>query len=179
MDKFVRPILSLALLPVLASGQTAAQECPDAKKVKALCMYIDSRTPAEVSDSVRYKYQRQVLNAACVTPEDSEAVKEQKIQSMWKQFEDRLVCNNLQFDVSNGNIIKFAASSLFDPFIYDVIKWKVELNRVDATDGRTVLDYLKYRIDQQQNGGPVKEQFEIYYRALREAGAKHKSELPD
>lgn len=165
------------MMAVPSLAQTGGAACPDPKKVKFLCLYIDSRTPAEATDTVRYKYQRQVLDAACVTAEDSDEARLRKIQSMWKQFEDRLVCNNLQFDVANGNVIKFAASSLFDSFIYDVIDWKVDLNRVDSTDGRTVLDYLRYKIDRQQNGGPVREQFEVYYRALRKAGARHRAEL--
>lgn len=48
---------------------------------------------------------------------------------------------------------------------------------MDGADGRTILDYLQYRIET-QSPSPVRDQFQIYYNALKRAGAKHRSELP-
>lgn len=95
---------------------------------------------------------------------------------MWKRFENKeLICNNLQFDVSNGSAIKYAVAKLIDPLIRDVIRWKIDLNKVDETDQRTVLDYVRYRADRATGGAT--ENPRHYYETLREAGAKHRHEL--
>lgn len=98
---------------------------------------------------------------------------------MWERFEEKglLVCNNLQFDVANGRLLKFAASSLFEPFIYFAADLKLGLTRVDETDGRTILDYLKDR-SQRAGDSVVARHCQVYYDVLRKAGAKHRSELP-
>ncbi len=118
------------------------------------------------------------MEAACVDSEnDSVEVRNEKIGRMWKAFENKeLVCNSLQFDVPNGNIIKYAAMMNFDTFIRDVIRWNVNLNKVDAFDGRTLLDYLSFHIERTK-GGEIEKKLKYYYGILRKAGAKHKSEL--
>ena len=124
-----------------------------------------------------YKYQRKFLEAACVdVNKDSEAVIAQKISKVWKENESTLICNNTKFDVGNGNIIKFAVNLKFDSFITDMTYWKVNLNKVDETDGRTVLDYIKDQIE--SNKGLVSEHvLQGYYNQLKKAGAKHRVEL--
>ena len=91
-------------------------------------------------------------------------------------FEDRLYCNNLQFDVGNGSVLKFGVATKFGNFISDVITWGVNLNKVDETDERTLLDYVRWQMEENQ-GNPIAERMRLYYRALRKAGAKHRSEL--
>lgn len=162
-----------------AVKKTATEEpasaCPNPKKVKNLCMFIDGRT-VDSDNKFKFKYQKQIQEASCVTDSDNKETKNKKIQAMWAKFENQLICNNLQFDVPNGNVIKYAANSLFDEFIYDVSLWKVNLNKVDETDGRTVLDYLKYKIELKK-GTPLAEKLQHYYKVLKDAGAKHKNEL--
>lgn len=153
-------------------------KCPNEKKLKNICLTIEGRTK-HPSPEKHYKhlYQKKLLDAACVNldKDNSEEVS-RKVSTMWNQLENKLTCNNVAFDVPNGSIIKYAVTSKFDAFIYDVIEWKVNLNRVDKQDGRTVLDYVKYQWDLNKKN-PVGEQMEVYYKALKRAGAKHKSEL--
>lgn len=122
-------------------------------------------------------YQRKLFEAACVNlEEDSEKVIARKISSVMLEYEDMLICNNLQFDVSNGNIIKYAVVINFDVFINDMASWGVNFNKVDATDDRTVLDYVQAKIE--RNKGLATEQiFKNYYEIIRKAGGKHKWEL--
>ena len=152
--------------------------CPNPKKLRGMCMLIDSqdRDPNPQGHFV-YKYQRKFLEAACVdVNKDSEAVIAQKISKVWKENESTLICNNTKFDVGNGNIIKFAVNLKFDSFITDMTYWKVNLNKVDETDGRTVLDYIKVQIE--RNKGLVSEPvLQGYYNQLKKAGAKHRVEL--
>lgn len=162
---------------LLKAVKTSAEEtCPNPKKIRHICMFIDGRSvDTEPNTPYRFRYQRYIHEAACVKPGDKEEVRLKKIQNMWTTFESQLICNNVQFDVPNGSVIKYAVSSQFDEFIWDIIYWKVNLNKVDQTDGKTVLDYLKGEIDRRREDST--ERLKAYYEMLREAGAKHKSEL--
>eukprot|EP01034_Spumella_vulgaris_P002641 gene2641-3425_t len=53
-----------------------------------------------------------------------------------------LVCNMTNFNPRNGSILNLAVARQADDFIGDaVVNWKVDLNQIDAIDGKTVLDY--------------------------------------
>lgn len=152
--------------------------CLDSKKLENICLYIDGRVkdPQPLGDYV-YVYQRRIFEAAGVDViKDSEEVIAQKIRFMWESCWNKLTCLSVQFDASGTSIIKFAISSKFDDFIYDVIDWKVNLNRVDEVDKRTVLDYVQYQL-QKHSGTSIESKYRHYYKIFREAGAKHKSEL--
>lgn len=159
-------------------NQTAKNEtCPNAEKLYMICSSVGGIEPDDEGGEYKYYYQRQIFEASCTNLKESDEIRNSKISAMWKKFENKeLICNNLQFDIANGNIIKYAASRLIDPFIRDVIRWKVNLNKVDQTDGRTPLDYIKVHMER-ANGGPVANKLQYYYDILRQAGAKHKSEF--
>lgn len=152
------------------------QTCPDAEKLSLLCLDINEHRREPEGSKYVYAYRRKIFEAACVDLKDKEDVRRKKIQDMWKKLESKLICNNSQFDVINGSIIKYAASSMYDQFLDDVIYWGVDLNKVDETDGRTVLDYLRDTI-KRYRGMSTGKILQDYYDMLREAGAKHKSEL--
>ena len=152
--------------------------CPNPKKLRGMCMLLSSQEKDAIPQGrFNYKYQRKFLEAACVdVNKDSEEVIAQKISKVWKENEDTLICNNTKFDVNNGNIIKFAANIKFDNFITDMALWKVNLNKVDKTDGRTVLDYIKDQIERNK-GLATEPVLQGYYNQLKKAGAKHRVEL--
>lgn len=150
-------------------------ECPNRAKFDGLCMFISGRTK-DSSGRNDYLYQTRILDGACVKSSDSEKVKNEKIQKAWKTFEPDLNCTSIRFDVTNGHLLKFAVANRFDEFLEDAIFWKVNLNRIDASDNRTLLDYVKFHIERNK-GNSVGEKLKIYYKMLQEAGAKHKSEL--
>jgi hypothetical protein len=161
-------------LPCLA--QQKAPTCQNGDKLPNICMAIGT---ASTDNTARYQftYQRIISDAACVTPEDSEEEAGRKIREMWTQYEDKLICNNTRFDVQNGSMLKFAASARFEDFLFDAsMIWKVNLNRVDPSDGRTVLDYVQKEIERNR-GTSIESKLESYYDMLRTAGAKHRSEL--
>lgn len=131
----------------------------------------------DAASQFKYLYQRKFAEAACVDlDKDDKNAANQKIQKMWVAFEDRLICNSLQFDIQNGSIVKFAINQYFEAFLDDVIEWKVNLNRIDAHDGMTVLDYVQAKIERNR-GNQTEKIFKAYYERLRKSGAKHKSEL--
>ena len=152
--------------------------CPNPKKLRGLCMFVSGKEEdPNPQGRFVWKYQRKLLEAACADPaKDSEEVIGRKISKLWKENESTLICNNTKFDVANGNILKFAVNLKFDEFLIDVTRWKVNLNKVDETDGRTLLDYVQTQI-QSNEGLATEPVLKRYYQMLRDAGAKHKSEL--
>jgi hypothetical protein len=169
-----------ALSSIVAVGRAVeggAGGCPNRKKLKSLCLMIGNKISDFEGGPNKYMYQTKFLEAACVDiKKDSEAVKYEKIQKAWIASENDIKCNSTRFDVRDGNILKFAVSNDFDDFITDVINWKVNLNRVDPTDGNTVLDYIKKHMEINK-GNSLGQKYQIYYERLKKAGAKHKSEL--
>lgn len=164
------------VLALLASG-VIAQTCPDPAKLRNICMAVSERMPAkDPAAKHRYRYRTQIQDAACVTPADSPAATRAKVDAMWRQNQSRLVCNSLQFDMQNGSIIKFAANSYFDAFLDDAVELGVPLSLVDASDGKTVLDYVQDKIERNRANQTAKI-FQAYYDRLRRAGARHRSEL--
>lgn len=157
---------------------TTTQSCPDGRKLRNFCMYVDGKQEdLEPLDGYNFVYQRKLLEAACVdVTKDSEQIVAEKMRKMWKQFENQLVCNSLRFDVQNGSVVKYASIIMFDAFIRDLARWKVDLNRVDASDGMTALDYVKVNMEKTQ-GTETHRKLSFYYDLLRKAGAKHRSEL--
>lgn len=152
--------------------------CPNPKKLRGLCMFVDSKEKdPNPQGRFVWKYQRKLLEAACADPaKDSEEEIGRKILNMWKENEATLICNNTKFDVANGNILKFAVNLKFDEFLIDAAHWKVNLNKVDEMDGRTLLDYVQAQIER-NNGLPAQPTLKQYYAMLKKAGAKHRAEL--
>ncbi|MCM2348398.1 MAG: hypothetical protein NDI69_00165 [Bacteriovoracaceae bacterium] len=141
-----------------------------------MCLYIGllEKDP-NPTKNIKYKFQRLVLEGACVDQEkDSQEVVNKKVAAMWKEHEKILYCNALTFEVMNGNAIKFAVQYTFDDYIEQVAEWKIDLNHVDQSDGRTLLDYVQKKIDESE---ALRGRMQRYYDILRKAGAKHKSEL--
>lgn len=174
----IEPIMAVATAATAATSDT--NECPNRKKLRHMCMMVFDRTLNEDPESenqVKYMYQQRLLAAGCVDlAKDSEQVRAQKIQNAWKMYEEDLKCNSVTFDVKDGHILKFAIADKFDEFIDDVIKYRLNLNKVDASDGMTVLDYVKHHINRTK-GTAIEGKYQSYYNKLKQAGAKHKSEL--
>lgn len=155
----------------------AAQEsaCPNPGRMKGLCGMVSNRVK-DSTGKATYMYQARMMEAACVLATDSAEEKKRKMRVAWTLYEDQLLCSGAQFDLTKGNILKWGVSYQFEDFIKEVIDLKVNLNRVDAADGRTLLDYIKYHWDRNK-GNAMEMYYEDYYERFRKAGAKHKSEL--
>lgn len=172
------PLVRFAVLACFFAAPpfAAASECPAPGKLPAVCMAI-SNAQKDTSGQYEFHYQKLVYEAACVEPSDSEEVRNAKVRRMWRANEDQLVCESLRFDVQQGNILKYAASVRFEDFLFDAsMIWKVDLNRIDPSDGRTVLDYVQKEIDRNK-GLSIESKLRSYYDMLRSSGAKHRNEL--
>jgi len=142
-------------------------------------MFVGSRTedPNPLSKRYTYMYQRRIFEAAGVdVNKDSEDEIARKVSGVWELYEDKAICNNLAFDVKDGSVLKYGVATKFDAFIYDIIKWKINLNKVDASDNRTLLDYIQFQIWRTE-GTSIERKLQGYMKQLRAAGAKFRSEL--
>lgn len=166
------------VLPAANTAASVSGVCPNPKKLRGLCMFVDSKEKdPNPQGRFVWKYQRKLLEAACADPaKDSEEEIGRKIAKLWKDNEATLICNNTKFDVPNGSVLKFAVNLKFDEFLIDATHWKVNLNKVDEMDGRTLLDYIRAQIERNK-GLPAEPTLKQYYTMLKKAGAKHKSEL--
>lgn len=151
--------------------------CHKPEKLKGLCTLITGRNldPNPIG-FFKYLYQRRILEAACATDVTDEVKQAELVQRMFATEIESLTCTNGQFDVIDGNIIKYAISAKFDEFLDDMILWKVNLNTVDKADKRTVLDYVKYSMKRNE-GNALENKLQSYHQQLRDAGAKYASEL--
>ena len=155
-----------------------AKGCPAPEKLIGLCGAVENiRNDPSDRDPFEYTYERIVAEAACADPtrEPPDLVRE-KIKAMWSRYESELTCNT--FDVTNGNVLKLAVNVDEWQFLDDAMKkWGVNLNRIDPSDGRTVLDYIDYRKTLYE-GSDIGIMLDAYHRKLVKYGAKHASELP-
>lgn len=148
----------------------ADDECPNARPLRGICEHVI--TPDLVDNELSYV--TRFKKAGCVKPDDSEEVANRKIREAWSKFEDRLVCDTIAFSLVGGNILKAATVSRNEVFYKTVIKWGVNLNRVDPVDGKTVLDFIQDKI---KTNPPNLDFYQSYYKLLKHYGAKHRSEL--
>ena len=100
-----------------------------------------------------------------------------KIQDFWKRRGPSLTCNLIGFTVRDGSILKLAVEKNSRAFLNDAVRrWKVDLNQVDASDGRTLLDYVGDEREKAR-GTSNEAVMQRYYEMLRREGARHRHEL--
>ena len=161
-----------------ATPAPAEAGCANETARRGICAAVSNRDQTETEpQKYPYRYQRKIFEASCVDMyRDSDEEIARKVSAMWAKNADKLTCTDTSFDVEKGSIIKYAVNAKFENFIYDVISWKVDLNRIDESDNRTVLDYIQDQI-RSYKGLPTERDLRIYYELFRKAGAKHRSEL--
>lgn len=158
-----------------------AEDIAAAKHLRNVQLFISGVNEARPDPSHNFRYEWQVRFARAAqaegeidTPEEIE-----RLRRIWHRFDERGLFDvvSLQFDVQNGSLLKYAAIRLHDAFVQFAAEYQLGLNRIDEADGRTVLDYLEYHI-KRSKGSATAEQLGVYYERLRQAGAKHRRELP-
>lgn len=171
----IDPAVRAALAQAAARQGTA---CPRAADAVQLCNAVsDQIAQTDPASPDKYSYQTKIRAAACVEPEDDDALVRGKVQAFWNAHHAGLHCSQLGFSIENGHLLKLAIENNSKDFINDAVrKWQVDLNHVDAADGRTVLDYV---VDERARarGTNLEPTLERYETLLRKHGAKRRSEL--
>ena len=186
-------VLSLVISASLFSMATAAaQEAPlpdletRTRAMRNICMVIGDHMAShprydppgyrEAGTTFEYLYEQKVFSAAGVEPGADPEERNRRIRAMFAHDLPSFHCTNTQFDVPRGHLFKYAVATYFDDFLDDLIKWGVDLNPVDESDGRTLLDYIEFHMDKSR-GGALEAKLKTYYDRLRAAGARHAREL--
>jgi len=153
--------------------------CDDPRKLRALCGFVSSKNEdRNPMGRYHFRFQTILFKMSCADPErDSHAELISKVKSVWGYYdEEYLKCNNLQFDVKNGMLSKFAIYANFDQYVFFMAEFGLDLTRIDKADNKTVLDYI---VEQRGRvvGEDTKKNLDRYYEMLRKAGAKHSYEV--
>ncbi len=175
--KLLFTLLTLFLTIVTVNAQTT--NCNEPIAMGALCSSVSDRRQDITEDSpYEYEFEERINKLACVDiTKDSQEVINKKIHDWWIKNEKDVVCIDLTFNVSRGNLSKLAVFTSFtEVLVRAVYDWKVPLNTIDKGDGRTILDYIKDEISRNKDQ-PKESTLKSYYDLLRKAGAKHRNEL--
>ena len=155
-------------LPLDASALTATPQAAytfDPAALQGICGDIRSKNSA--------RYEWRVETAAGVLPSDSAAEIRAKASAMFAEFQPQ--CSG--FNVSRGGVLKYAVASRTYDFVYlAVSRWGFDLNVIDASDGRTVLDYVNDEMAKNL-GRPAEAEFVSYRDLLTRAGARTTAQL--
>jgi hypothetical protein len=145
--------------------------------VARLCNEVGDQLQTDEGDGLTYNYERRLKHAACVQKIDSVELEQEKIRRFWSQNQSRLTCTQLGFSVRKGSLLKLAVERNARSFINDAVRrWKVDLNQVDASDGRTVLDYIQDEL-LKERGTRNEANLQRYFDFFRRFGAKLQREL--
>ena len=161
---------------VVSAGPPAPACIPDATRLDGICGDIYQKTQDFSSRNYyAYAYERKIYEASCVdfqkdTPNEARG----KIQKLFREEMGKaLACNAANFQVARGSILKYAIEMRTLNFIQNAAKdWKVDLNYVDESDRRTLIDFIELKIFQNM-GAPYEQTLRGYYADLRERGARH------
>lgn len=157
---------------------TSGFSCPAPKPefFYSLCSGIATQDKIDDEGSVyKFEIEKDIDEVACVNRlSDSEIEKNDKIRRMWVKYNGSFVCDSGDFGVSNGSILKYAVDKKFEHFIRLAANvWKLPLNTVDSSDGRTTLDYVQAEWERYR-GTASEIILRRYYSILERAGATHR-----
>lgn len=178
----MKMLLAALLAPLLMMPAQAQAQLPfDANGIANLCGAVELQS-TEMGplryEGLQHSYQTMLADWAGVSRQDTLVAAHRKIAAFMNRHMPRLLCDTFNFNPRHGNILKLAVAKQSGRFIHDVLdNWHVDLNQVDATDGLTVLDYIR---DRRARAGPTSSfgrTLDRYYNRFRAAGARHASEL--
>lgn len=166
--------------PALSAAAAApAPNCPDKRALRGICTSVYDKTRADEATGYRYEFERQMYEAACADNKEDPQVSRIKIQKLWRENQGLLRCNTTNFDVAEGSVLKYAVSTRSYNIAYKAVtKWGLDLNIVDPSDNRTLLDYVEGQI--KANSDPPNDslpQLKDLRELLLKHGAKRRSEL--
>ena len=152
------------------SSDVRAQDSTDPRldlaALEGICSDVRLRNNERVS--------ARVAMAARVRPGlDSDAEVRRKISGLFSAHMP--LCDG--FNLNRGSILKYAVATRTSDFLYSAVNlWDVDLNVVEAWDGRTVLDYVNDELGR-NIGRPAEAELTSYRDMLIRAGARTTAQL--
>lgn len=158
-------------------------------KFQDICHGVYNTKPLDNDTSFRVfraslEYQKNMYEISCANPKtDTREQAYERVRIFWKYFGPNLRCYGYPTSIATGkNFFKFAMDNNLSATIREAVRfWKVDLNFIDTNDGKTLLDFIKTRMEYFKNDRPPNElsanMYQKIYDYLRENGAKHAHEL--
>ena len=139
--------------------------CPEPERVDyaKICSYTRDKKIAK-EESLNYLFQEILLKMSCVDlKNDSQETIIQKVNCMWNKYKTKFACDSLEFNVPNGNVLKFTLNFNFPDFVYYMGDYyNVDFMFIDPADGKTIIQYLDEEIASGKYGlGKIKEMNEV------------------
>lgn len=175
-------IISPTQINLKIDKKSVKDECTKILKnsdYKAICGDIAARNRIQGPDAKYYEfhYEKRIWDLSCADPHvDTEEVSKQKIGIMWNKYKKDFKCDSLEFNVQNGNLLKFSISQSMPEVIETLaITLGLDINFVDPADNKNVLDYVNFeitRLSKLQNSAAVIKIYNEYRDEIIGLGAK-------
>jgi hypothetical protein len=134
----------------LETVAAVADGCPAPEKVDyaKICSYSRDKKLAPEDSELNYLFEQQILKMSCATEgKDSPQAIKQKTSIMWNTYRTKFACDSLEFNVPNGNILKFSMNFNFPDFIYTMVNtYDLDMDFKDPADNKTIIEYLDEEI---------------------------------
>lgn len=174
-------LLTFVLLSQISAAAPPPSPALDRLWLREFCAEVEAewveRTP--VYPYIRYTYETRLVEAAGVLPTDSRETAYDKFGRFMDRNMGELLCNQFNFNPRNGNVLKLAVAKNSRTFVRDALeKWRItNVNQIDQTDGKTVLDYIQDRLIAAGPETSLGRTLKRYYDQFRAAGALHAAEV--
>lgn len=141
-----------------------------------VCYAVSNKAEDKDHPERQPMYRSVLYKVAGVDPaRDHEGLVRRKMQTWWQRYGDLVECGSTP-SFGGKSLLKLATEHDNSQFLNDVVTtWQLPLNKVDMSDGWTVLDYLQDRLDAR----PEDYRIAPMYSQLRHAGALHRAELEE
>lgn len=97
--------------------------------------------------SFQYNYEKRLWDISCVKPNDSKEIAIQKVRVMWSKHKKDFICNESSFPILSGSLLKYAIHNNFSDLLETLLMtYEVDINFVDETDNKNVIDYINDEI---------------------------------
>lgn len=120
---------------------------PSERDYKYMCDAIASKAKVTGKNSyyVEYSYEERLLALAGVDVEnDNDEQKIKKLKCFWNKYKTRFACDTVSFNVTNGNLLKFAVSQAFVGVLEQLVgAYELDICFTDPADGLSLCQYLK------------------------------------
>lgn len=140
---------SLTFISSFGAAAAYAQETTTKAELKQFCDDIFTGEAPKLDQSkwkyqFKYNYEYRIWKLAGADPlVDTEETAIPKIQKWYDKYKLQLVCDVDGFSVSNGSLLKYSIYKDFTHLIESfVLVYDLDINVIDISDGKTVLDYI-------------------------------------
>jgi hypothetical protein len=135
-----------ALLKVAEKLEADGCPAPKASDYKSFCDSIAAKEKPIGNDLkfFDFAYEKRLMTLSCADIEkDGKEAATEKVGKMWTKYNKSFKCQSSAFNVEKGNILKFALTQNFTPFLETIVStYNLDINFVDPADQRNLMDYV-------------------------------------